>query len=174
VELYQRAAERLHVSQPAITAHLKALEDELSVLLFEHTRARMVLTSAGKLLLGEADKALNQLQEIKHLALRMRDSVAGRVRLGTIIDPEFPRLGPFLKRLTESYPVIETETRHGISGWVFASVLDREMAAAGLERIGLLAPLKSTIGSSDMLFSTAGCVVRIGRSASFDRASQRP
>jgi len=124
-----RAAERLHLSQPAVTGQLKALEDELCVTLFDRTRGGMLLTGAGKLMLQEAEQALGHAQEVKNLALRMKDKVAGRVRLGTIIDPDFLRLGVFLKRLIETYPVIEIETRHGISGWVFASVAERELDA---------------------------------------------
>ena len=53
-----RAAERLHVSQPALSAQIKALEDELGVHLFERTPAGMTLTAAGKRLLPEAAKVL--------------------------------------------------------------------------------------------------------------------
>src|SRR5690349_4285723 len=46
-----RAAEKLHVSQPALSAQLKALEEELEFALFERTSSGMTLTPAGKRLL---------------------------------------------------------------------------------------------------------------------------
>lgn len=51
----------------------------------------------------------------------------GRLRIGTILDPEFLRLGGFLRQLVESYPQIETALRHGMSGWVLDQVRTREL-----------------------------------------------
>jgi DNA-binding transcriptional LysR family regulator len=53
-----RAAEALHVTQPAVTAQIKALEEELGVALFDRRPGRMALTKAGELLLPEADHVL--------------------------------------------------------------------------------------------------------------------
>jgi DNA-binding transcriptional LysR family regulator len=53
-----RASEKLHVSQPAVSAQIKALEDELDLALFERTSSGMVLTSAGRRLLADAEKVL--------------------------------------------------------------------------------------------------------------------
>lgn len=53
-----RAARRLNASQPAVSAHIKSLEDELRVSLFLRTPKGMVLTDAGKKLKAHADKAL--------------------------------------------------------------------------------------------------------------------
>ena len=46
----------------------------------------------------------------------------GRLRIGTILDPEFIRLGAFLKELVEAAPQIETELRQGMSGEVLAQI----------------------------------------------------
>src|SRR5260370_20757109 len=53
-----RAAEKLHVSQPAMSAQIKALEDELGVALFERVPTGMILTAAGRPLLPQAAKVL--------------------------------------------------------------------------------------------------------------------
>ena len=62
-----RASERLHLSQPALSAQIKALEDELGVTLFERTPSGMVLTSAGRALLPEAEKVLAAAQALAQL-----------------------------------------------------------------------------------------------------------
>jgi len=50
----------------------------------------------------------------------------GRLRIGTILDPQFTRLGAFLRAFVEAAPHVETELRHGMSGDVLALV--RELA----------------------------------------------
>ncbi|MDT4829220.1 LysR substrate binding domain protein [compost metagenome] len=64
-------------------------------------------------------------QTAGHLATRVR----GKLRIGTIIDPEFTRLGAFLKALIESGPGIETTLRHGMSGDVPEGLRRNELDA---------------------------------------------
>ncbi|MCQ4628685.1 LysR family transcriptional regulator [Shinella sp. CPCC 100929] len=111
-----RAAEQLHLTQPAVTLQLKRLAADTSITLFRRTSVGLELTLEGALLAAKAEQVLAALtdfgQTAGHLATRLR----GKLRIGTIIDPEFTRLGAFLKALVESGPGIETELRHGMSG----------------------------------------------------------
>jgi len=63
-----RAAERLHISQPAVSAQIKALEDKLEVRLFERGPAGMTLTRAGARLLEQAAKVIAAAEELRNLA----------------------------------------------------------------------------------------------------------
>jgi DNA-binding transcriptional LysR family regulator len=117
-----RAAERLHISQPAVSAQLKALEDELSVILFERTPAGMVLTNAGRRLLGPADRVLAAAQDLLNAARSFAGTTAGRLRVGTVSDPQFIRLGEFLGLAVDRYPLLELEVRHEMSGAALAAV----------------------------------------------------
>lgn len=117
-----RASERLHLSQPAVSAQLKAAECELGLRLFERTPSGMVLTSAGRRLLERAEHIVGAMSDLLAEAHALRGEVAGRMRLGTIIDPEFLRLGTLLRTMVERHPLIEIETCHGISGWVIEQV----------------------------------------------------
>lgn len=65
------AAERLHISQPALSFSLKKLEEELGVQLFEHRKNRIILNPAGKLALEHADAILDRAEEMKN-AFRSR------------------------------------------------------------------------------------------------------
>ena len=60
-----RAAERLHVSQPALSGQIKALESRLDLKLFERAPSGMLLTSAGRQLLPLAREALRAAEEFK-------------------------------------------------------------------------------------------------------------
>ena len=125
-----RAAEKLHVSQPAVSAQIKALEDELGVALFERTPSGMVLTSAGRTLLPEAEKVVAAAQVLLSHARAIRGEVVGRVRVGTVADPEFVRVGDFLARALEEYPLLEIEIHHEVTGAAFEQVRDGSLDAS--------------------------------------------
>ncbi|HEX8739220.1 MAG TPA: LysR family transcriptional regulator [Casimicrobiaceae bacterium] len=125
-----RAAERLHLSQPAVSAQIKALEDELAVVLFERHASGMTLTPAGRRLLPEAEAILAAAQALRGRASELRGEVAGRVRLGTVADPEFLRLADVLRAAVERFPLLEIDVHQEISGAAFAKVRDAELDAA--------------------------------------------
>jgi DNA-binding transcriptional LysR family regulator len=98
-----RAAARLNLSQPAVSLQLKTLAE---------------ITGLPPL----ADKALAALADVGHAAAALHDAVRGTLRIGTILDPEFIRLGAFLKQLVETCPQVGTELRQGMSGDVLAQI----------------------------------------------------
>ena len=83
-----RAADQLHITQPAVSKQIKALEEELGVLLFDRLPSGMALTQAGQTLLPLTERALFDAMELINTAKRLQGGVAGVIRLGTIIDPE--------------------------------------------------------------------------------------
>lgn len=117
-----RAAERLHVTQPAVSLQIKSLQDSLKLQLFNRTGKGMQLSEDGSKLLPYAERVLASFTEFKQGADALHSTVSGKLAIGTILDPEFTRLGSFLRRLVESYPQISTELRHGMSGWVAQQV----------------------------------------------------
>lgn len=119
-----RAADRLHVSQPAVSAQIKALEDELGVALFERTSTGMVLTPAGQKLLPEAQKVVAAAQSLRSRARAIQGVVIGRARVGTVSDPDFVRVGDFLSHALEAHPLLEIELHHEVSGAAFEKVRD--------------------------------------------------
>src|SRR5450759_2546697 len=102
-----RAAEKLHVSQPAVSAQIKALEDELELVLFERTSTGMVLTSAGARLLVDAERVLAAAQAMRNEAKALKGEVTGKVRVGTSSDPGFIRVGEFLNATVERNPLLK-------------------------------------------------------------------
>ena len=125
-----RAAERLHLSQPAVSAQIKALEDELAVVLFERHASGMTLTAAGRQLLPEAEAILAAAQALRARASELRGAVGGRVRVGTVADPKFLRLPDVLRTAVERFPLLEIDVHQEVSGAAFAKVRDAELDAA--------------------------------------------
>ena len=116
-----RAAEQLHLTQPAISLKLKQLQANLGLTLFSRRPQGLALTSDGHALLPAAEKALASAQAFEQTAGTLHSTLRGKLSIGTIVDPEFLRLGAFLSRLMARAPQLETELQHGMSG----SVLNR-------------------------------------------------
>ena len=125
-----RASEKLHVSQPAVSAQIKALENEFELALFERTPGGMTLTFAGQRLLANAEKVLAAAHVLRNEAKALKGEVTGKVSVGTLSDPEFIRVGEFLGATVERYPSLQVELHHEISGAAFAKVRDGELDAS--------------------------------------------
>jgi DNA-binding transcriptional LysR family regulator len=124
-----RAADQLHITQPAVSKQIKALEEELGVLLFDRLPTGMALTQAGQTLLPQAERTLFNAIEMLSAAKRLQGEVAGTVRLGTIIDPESIKLGSFLGAVLQYYPLLQIKLNHGISGTVLDQLMAGELDA---------------------------------------------
>jgi DNA-binding transcriptional LysR family regulator len=117
-----RATQTLFLSQPAVSAQLKALEDEVRLQLFDRTPQGMKLTSAGAALLPEAERVLGAESQLLAEAGRLTGTVAGRVRLGVpaaafmpSVNPGQLRVGELLKRISSEHPALLLEVHHGAS-----------------------------------------------------------
>lgn len=119
-----RAAEKLHLSQPALSAQLKALEEELDFLLFERTANGMALTAAGKRLLADAEKVLAAAQSLQNDARALKGELVGKASIGTLSDPAFIRVGEFMNATMALHPLLELELHQGVTGELLEQVRD--------------------------------------------------
>ncbi len=95
----------------------------------------MVLTSAGRKLLPEAEKVVAAAQALRSRARAIKGEVTGRVRVGTVSDPEFVRVGDFLAQARRAeYPLLEIEIHHEVTGVALAKVHDGTLDASVLLR----------------------------------------
>ncbi|MCJ7558553.1 MAG: LysR family transcriptional regulator [Gammaproteobacteria bacterium] len=79
---FKRAAEAMHVSAPALTKGIQALEQELQVTLFDRKRGKPLLTQAGQKVLVRARRMLDEAQEIQADMARERGLETGELRVG--------------------------------------------------------------------------------------------
>lgn len=110
---FTRAAEQLHVAQPAVSAQIRRLEAELGVELLARTTRRVTLTHAGELLLTHARRVLNELDAARADLNELAGVLRGRVRIGDI-----EALAPFdlpgaLAAFHTRYPSVELSLRSG-------------------------------------------------------------
>lgn len=99
---FRKAAELLHLSQPAVSQQVHALEEELGVALFDRSGSRVQLTAAGAVLLKYAHKAARLAAEAQEAIARLQGNGGGELRLGASTTPAqyiLPRmLGAFRKQ----------------------------------------------------------------------------
>ena len=117
-----RAAEALHLSQPAVSGHIKALEEGFGVTLFERSSSGMSLTPSGRRLLAESEQIINAVEHLKHSAQELRGEPTGKLKLGTVLEPSLLRVGDLLMRSRELYPQIELELAQVMSSDALARV----------------------------------------------------
>jgi DNA-binding transcriptional LysR family regulator len=113
-----RAAEKLFTSQPAVSAHIRALEEELGVKLFERSARGMTLTPAGASLQHEARRIVDATRDFKQQAESLRGTVSGELVFGMNNSPDVLRLIPILRLLTERHPDLRYELVAASSGVV--------------------------------------------------------
>jgi LysR family transcriptional regulator, hydrogen peroxide-inducible genes activator len=99
---FRKAAERCHVSQPALSAQIQQLEDVLGVKIFERDKRRVMLTQAGEELVSRARRVLTEAGDILSAASRLSDPFAGPLQLGVI-----PTVAPYV--LPEVIPAVTKE-----------------------------------------------------------------
>lgn len=125
-----RASEKLHLSQPTVSSHLRMLEDELGVKLFERRATGVVLTRSGKLLLEDAKKVLAASTHLRDHARALTGTLDARLKIGTILDAHHLRIGEVVSEMRERYKLIQIELRLAISAQAMLQVKSGELDAA--------------------------------------------
>ncbi|MFO0602806.1 MAG: LysR family transcriptional regulator [Polyangiales bacterium] len=124
-----RASERLHLSQPAVSAHIKALEDALGLALFERTPKGMSLTADGRRLVVKAEQALAAHRDLLDEATRTRARLSGKLRFGAGSNSDHAAVGRLLTTLAERHPEVEVALKHGTSAEILAGLRNGSLDA---------------------------------------------
>jgi LysR family hydrogen peroxide-inducible transcriptional activator len=88
---FGKGADACHVSQPTLSVAIKKLEEELQVKLFERNANEITVTPLGEEIVRQAQSVLEQADNIREIAKRGKDPLAGSLRLGVIYT-----IGPYL------------------------------------------------------------------------------
>lgn len=101
---FTRAAERLHVAQPALSVQIRKLEDELGVDLFDRSRRTIRLTPAGDVLLAETRRVLAALDQTLEVVRQVGAGDVGRLAVGFVPSAANEALPPLLRRYGAAHP----------------------------------------------------------------------
>ena len=124
---FRRAAQTCHVSQPTLSAQLRALEERLEVQLVERSRHRVLLTPIGREIAARSREVLSSVQDIIDIADRGRHILEGMLKLGVL-----PSLGPYLlphvlPYLKVRYPKLALYLREDTAGNLLRQLDDGDL-----------------------------------------------
>lgn len=121
---YTRAAEALHVSQPAVSKCVKDLERQVGAALFEPIGRRVQLTGAGRLLLPHAERVLAELADAARALEGLAGGDAGRLVVGASSTPGTYLLPSLLGEFRRVHPQVEVALEIADTQEVLGRVLD--------------------------------------------------
>jgi DNA-binding transcriptional LysR family regulator len=141
---FRRAAERLHVAQPAVSEQIRKLEEELGVLLLNRTQRSVSLTDAGAAFLTEAQVVLHRAEVARIAAQNARDRTTSRLRIGYMPTSLPGSVLRTLQRLAASTPLLETSLEPGSSTDLIEAVRREQLDAAVVSLPAPTAGLRAT------------------------------
>ncbi len=101
---FTKAAQELYISQPAVTRHINALEEQYQVLLFERQGNKLELTPAGKLMMEHSERILQQYQQLEYAMHLFHQDHVGQLRLGASTTIAQYVLPPHLAQFIADFP----------------------------------------------------------------------
>lgn len=117
-----RAADRLHLSQPSISAHIKSLEKEIGLNLFDRTPKGMRLTKQGETLLAHAQRVLDAGRTLLTQAQMMQEVFIPKLLIGVPADGALPELSDLIADLRDLYSGIELNLEQRLSGTLIKDI----------------------------------------------------
>lgn len=123
LESFTEAAERLHLTQPAISKRISALEQQLNCRLFDRIGRGIALTEAGRALLPKAEKILQDVSDTELVLSNLSGRVGGVLKLATSHHIGLHHLPQVLKPYTQQYPNVSLELGFLDSEKAYAAVL---------------------------------------------------
>lgn len=109
---FTRAAESLHISQPALSQQIQRLEEEVGTKLLERTKRRVQLTAAGIAFRERAESALQQIAEAASRAQMVARGETGFVRLAFVTTATIEILPKILNQFSKRFPQVTVELVH--------------------------------------------------------------
>ncbi|HSV45678.1 MAG TPA: LysR family transcriptional regulator [Ramlibacter sp.] len=134
---FSRAAERLHIAQPALSVSIQKLENELGTKLFERLPSGVILTLAGQAALVEARRLLYHGEQLMRSVRAAADGTGGRLRIGFVGSATYRLIPALIPSFRAQYPDVELVLREATSAAIMA-MLHEEAFDLGIVRTPLL------------------------------------
>jgi DNA-binding transcriptional LysR family regulator len=123
---FHKAAELLHLSQPTVSHHIKALERDFGVDLFDRSGATIKLTEAGHLLLPWARRLIHQAIEMQQIMGSLQQEIAGHIRIACSTTTGKYVLPQLASRFHQQHPGVRISIMRCTPGHVVPHLLEAE------------------------------------------------
>lgn len=127
-----RASQKLNTSQPAVSAHIKTLEEEFNVQLFERTAKGMQLTSEGSIMLTAVQQLLTSAKNVSNLAASFKTIPAGEIKIGLNTDPVVIRVKELVQLVRDKFPKLKLHFKNATSSEISSLIKKKELDAGFL------------------------------------------
>jgi DNA-binding transcriptional LysR family regulator len=121
---FSRAAERLHIAQPPLSAQIRRLEEMVGYPLFERTSRTVKLTASGEALLDRARRTLHRMEEDLEFVRGVGRGETGALRVGFIGSGMLTRLPAILGEYRRLYPGVELRLREFYTSTLIEALRD--------------------------------------------------
>lgn len=123
-----QASELLHLSQPAVSAQIKAIEKNLDIVLFERNAQGMKLTHSGEAFLPKAEALLQQMHCLDEFAASLSSQYKQQIHLGLIAPLPGKKTAQLINQLQQQTNII-VNCRYGLSGDLINEIRKKELHA---------------------------------------------
>lgn len=128
-----RASERLHISQPTASQHIRALESHFGVTLFHRNPRGLEVTAAGRRIAEWAANVVHASHELDQLARQLAGIPAGRLAIGTVADERLMAALPAAVRAVRTrFPMTEIDIEAGNSRTIRQAIKSGELDAGAV------------------------------------------
>lgn len=132
---FSAASEHCFVTQPSLSMQIKALEEELGVILLDRSKKPVIPTEAGALVIAQAQETLKAYNTIRESVAELKGEIAGKLRLGVIPTIAPYLLHKFIPDFVKRYPKVELEIREMVTADIIEALkrdkIDAALVASG-------------------------------------------
>ncbi|WP_441004168.1 LysR family transcriptional regulator [Pseudocolwellia agarivorans] len=178
------AAKQLCTTPPAISAHIKSLEEELKTPLFNRSSKGMSLTDKGKLLLPKAEKTLESAIDMVNLAVENQSEIIGKFNLSMNQSPNQLQLPTLLNNISENCQGIHLNIESFSTGAAIQALINNTIDGAYIyddapdelfsifikhQKITTIAPIDTTLNKDSLITELAqDAWITMGKYCPFD------
>ncbi|RTZ43202.1 LysR family transcriptional regulator [Candidimonas sp. SYP-B2681] len=125
---FGRAAERAHIAQSPLSRQIKQLEDDLGVVLFDRTKHRVELSSAGRALIPEAKAILAATEQARRSVVNAEAGIVGRLTIGFTNSVIYTALPKILVAYRNQFPNVELTLRDSLlTPMQISALMDKQL-----------------------------------------------